>query len=168
MVNIMVNLINLANKCNHLLNIFQECGIVAQYTMLGTPKQNSVVERNYTLKDMIKNMIKGCNLPGYLWDKLLKIAIYILNRVSSKALLKTPFELWIGRNISINYFHVQDCPIKVKIYNLSKNKSKARTTHCYFIDYQIILKDTDSTILDRDTKIVESINTSFMESDMDD
>lgn len=36
----------------------EECGIVPQYTMLGSPIMNSIVERqNMTLKDMARNRI---------------------------------------------------------------------------------------------------------------
>lgn len=34
------------------------------------------------------------NLLECLWDEALKTAMYILNRVPSKAVAKTPFELW--------------------------------------------------------------------------
>lgn len=48
----------------------QECGIVPQYTMPGTPEQNGVSERrNRTLKDMVRSMMSRTNLPEYLWVK---------------------------------------------------------------------------------------------------
>ena len=40
-----------------------KCGIVPQYTMLGTPSQNGVAERrNRTLKDMVRSMISHSTL----------------------------------------------------------------------------------------------------------
>ena len=72
----------------------QDCGIVPQYTMPGTPEQNGVAERrNRTLKDMVRSMMSNSNLPEYLWGEALKTALYILNRVPSKSIPKTPFEL---------------------------------------------------------------------------
>ena len=42
----------------------QECAIVPQYTMLGTPSQNGVAERrNWTLTDMVRSMINHSPLP---------------------------------------------------------------------------------------------------------
>ena len=42
----------------------EECGIVSQYTMLGSPSMNGVAERrNITLKDMVRSMISHSNLP---------------------------------------------------------------------------------------------------------
>ena len=40
-----------------------KCGIVPQYTMLGTPSENGVAERrNRTLKDMVRSMISHSTL----------------------------------------------------------------------------------------------------------
>jgi len=62
--------------------------------MPGTPEQNGVAERhNRTLKDMVRSMMSNSNLPEYLWGEALKTALYILNRVPSKSIPKTPFEL---------------------------------------------------------------------------
>lgn len=63
----------------------QEAGIVAQYTMPGSPEQNGVVERrNRTLQDMMRSMMSRTNLPVYLWGEAIKTALYISNRVPSK------------------------------------------------------------------------------------
>jgi len=75
----------------------QECGIISQYTMPGTPDQNGVDKRrNRTLKNMIRTMMSMCNLPMSLWGEAIKTAMYILNRVPSKSVLVTPFELYVG------------------------------------------------------------------------
>ena len=53
----------------------EECGIVPQYTMSGSPSMNGVVERrNRTLKDMVRNMICHFTLPESLWGEALKTA----------------------------------------------------------------------------------------------
>ena len=58
----------------------QENGIVAQYTMPGSPDQNGVVERrNRTLMDMVRSMRSNTKLPQFLWTETLKTAVYILN-----------------------------------------------------------------------------------------
>ncbi|RVW93907.1 Retrovirus-related Pol polyprotein from transposon TNT 1-94 [Vitis vinifera] len=59
----------------------EECGIVPQYTMPGSPSMNGVAERrNRTLKDMVRSMISHSTLPEKLWGEALKTAAYILNR----------------------------------------------------------------------------------------
>ena len=70
-------------------------GICAQYTMPGTPQQNGVSERrNRTLLDMVRSMLSNASLPISLWTYALEAAMYLQNRVPSKAVQKTPFELW--------------------------------------------------------------------------
>ena len=81
----------------------EENGIVAQYTTPGTPQQNGVAERrNRTLMDMVRSMTSVSNLPPNMWSEALKTAVYILNRVPSKSVPKTPFELWNGWKILLS------------------------------------------------------------------
>ena len=75
----------------------QEHGIVAQYTMPGSPDQNGVAKRrNRTLMDMVRSMHSNSKLPESLWTEALKTVVYILNRGPTKVVPKTPFELWKG------------------------------------------------------------------------
>jgi hypothetical protein len=72
----------------------EECGIIPQYTLLGSPAMNDVVERrNRTLKDMVRSMIFRTTLPENLWKETLKTVAYILNRVPTKITSKTPYEI---------------------------------------------------------------------------
>lgn len=83
----------------------QEHGIVAQYTMSGSLDQNGVEKRrNRTLLDMVRSMLSNSNLPKSLWDEALKTIVYILNRVPTKVVPKTPFELWKGWKPSLRAF----------------------------------------------------------------
>ena len=94
-----------------------KCGIIPQYTMPGTPSQNGVAERrNRTLKDMVRSMISHSSLPNSLWGEALKTAVYILNSVPSKAVNKTPYELWTGKKPNIRHLHVWGCPAEARPY----------------------------------------------------
>jgi hypothetical protein len=85
----------------------KEEGIVAQYTMPGTPQQNGVEKgRNHALMNMVRNMLSNSQLPLFLWSEALKIVVCILNRVPSKVVPKTPFELWNGWKPSLNHLHI--------------------------------------------------------------
>ena len=78
--------------------------------MLGTPNQNGIVKRrNRTLKDMVRSMISHSTLPKPLWGKAVKTTVYILNRVPSKEVAKTPYELWTSKKLSISV-NPQFCP----------------------------------------------------------
>ncbi|GKA23015.1 retrovirus-related pol polyprotein from transposon TNT 1-94 [Tanacetum coccineum] len=60
--------------------------ICAKYTIPGTPQQNGVAERrNRTLMEMVRSMISKSSLPRILWIYALRTAMYLLNRIPSKA-----------------------------------------------------------------------------------
>ena len=101
----------------------QEHGIVAQYTMPGSPDQNGVAERrNRTLLDMVRSMLSSSKLPKFLWTEALKTTVYILNRVPTKAVRKTPFELLKGWKPSLRHMRAWGCASKVRIYNPQEKK----------------------------------------------
>ena len=53
------------------------------------------------LVDMVRSMVSNSNIQKFLWTDALKTAVYILNHVSTKAVLKTPFELWKNWKLSL-------------------------------------------------------------------
>ena len=113
-----------------------ENGIVAQYSTPGEPQQNGVAERkNRTLMDMVRSMMSYSTLPINLWMEALKAAIYILNRVPSKSVPKTLYELWTGREPSLNHFRVGGCPAEAKVFNPNIGKLDPKTVSCHFIGY---------------------------------
>ncbi|KAI0524826.1 hypothetical protein KFK09_004214 [Dendrobium nobile] len=141
-------------------------GICAQYTMPGTPQQNGVAERrNRTLMDMVRCMLSYSSLPLSLWMHALKTAMYLLNRVPSKAVSKTPFELWTGRKPSLNHLLVWGCPAEIKIYNSHERKLDSRTTSGFFIGYPEKSKGYRFYCPNHSTKIVETGNARFIEND---
>ena len=114
----------------------EECGIVPQYTMPGSPSMNGVAERrNRMLKDMVRSMISHSNLPISLWGEALKTAAYILNRVPTKATAKTPYELWTGKKPSLKHLHIWGCPAEARPYRPHEKKLDSRMVSCYFIGY---------------------------------
>jgi hypothetical protein len=75
--------------------------------MPDNPQQSGVAERrNRTLMDMVRSMLSYFTLPISLWMEALKTVVHILNRVSSKLVPRTPYELWTGRKPTLNYLHV--------------------------------------------------------------
>ncbi|KAL6328200.1 hypothetical protein AAG906_034343 [Vitis piasezkii] len=134
----------------------REHGIIANYTMLGTPEQNGVAERrNRTLIDMVRSMMSNSTLPEFLWGEALK-TIHILNRVPSKVVPKTPYELWVGRKPTLNYLHVWGCPIEAKIFNPQIKKLDSKTISCNFIGYPEISKGFRFYCHGQGPKIVET------------
>ena len=89
----------------------QEEGIVSQYTMVGTPQQNGVVERrNRTLMETVRSKTNNTRLlPMSLYSEALKTTVYILNRVPSKVVPKIPFEIWYGWKPSLRHLLIWGC-----------------------------------------------------------
>ena len=145
----------------------QENGIIAQYILSGSPDQNGVAERrNRTLMDMLRSMRSNTKLPQYLWTETLKTAMYILNRVQTKVVSKTPFESFKGWKQSLRHIRVWGCPSEVRIYNPQEKKLDPRTINGYFIEYAERSKGYRFYCPSHNTRIVESINAKFLENDL--
>jgi hypothetical protein len=72
----------------------KECEIVSQLTPPGTTQWNSVSERrNRTLLDIVHSMMSNTTLPKIFWGHTLETSALTINRVPSKSVEKTPYEL---------------------------------------------------------------------------
>ena len=81
-----------------------EKGIARQLTMPYTLQQNGVAERRIrTLLEMVRSMMVQANSPISYWGDALLTTAYILNRVPSKSVSSTPYELWTGKKPDLNY-----------------------------------------------------------------
>ena len=80
-----------------------EKGITRRLTIPYMPQQNSVAKRkNRTLLDMVRSMMVQTKLSISFWGDALMIAAYILNRVPSKSVPSTPYELWKCGTLDLN------------------------------------------------------------------
>jgi hypothetical protein len=97
---------------------------------------NGVAERrNHTLMDMVRSMLSYSDLPVKLWMEALKTIMHILNRVPSKSVPKTPYELRAGRKLSLRHLHVWGCRAEAKVFNPNIEKLDPKTVSCHFIGY---------------------------------
>ena len=104
--------------------------------MPGKPSMNGVAKRrNRTLKYVVRNMINHSSLPEFLWGETLKIATYILNRVQSKAIAKTRYELWTSKKPSIRHIYIWSYQAEARPYRSNEKKLYSRTMCCYFVRY---------------------------------
>ena len=145
--------------------LLESKGICTQYTMPGSPHQNGIAERrNRTLMEMVRSMVNDSSVPVSLWMYALRTTAYILNRVPSKAVPKTPYELWTSRKPSLRHLHVWGCQAEVRIYNLHEKKLDSRTISGYFIGYPERSKGYRFYCPNRSTRMVESGNARFIEN----
>ena len=107
-----------------------------QLTIPRTPQQNEVIEkRNRTLLEMVRSMMAQANLPISFWGDALLTVTYILNRVPSKSVATTPYELWMGRKPEISYLRPWGCAGYVHDLSSKFGKLGARGKKCIFIRY---------------------------------
>lgn len=105
----------------------RENGIISNYTMPNTLEKNGVAERrSRTLTDMMRSMMSNSSLPEFLWGEALKTDVHILNWIPSKAVPKTPYELWVGNKPTLNYLHVWGCLVEAKINNPQQKKLRSQ------------------------------------------
>lgn len=98
------------------------------------PQQNRVAERrNRTLLGMTRLMMSSSELPLFLWGYTLKTAAYILNLVPSKSVPRTPREMLIGCNPSLQHLRIWGYLTHVLKGKMSKLDSRSEV--CYFVGY---------------------------------
>ena len=112
--------------------------------------------------DMVRSMMGFAGLPIFLWGYALKSACYLLNRVPSKSVTKTPYELWIGRKPILSHLRVWGCPTYVK--RLITDKLGPRSDKCNHIGYPEETKGYYFYLAD-EQKVFVSLKAIFLEKE---
>ena len=116
--------------------LYKEKEIIRQLTIPGTPQQNGVAERrNRTFLDMVRSMMVQGNLPISYWGDALLTAAYILNRVPSKLVPSTPYELWTGEKPNLGNLWAWGSAAYVHNTSHKYGKLGPRGKKCIFIRY---------------------------------
>lgn len=96
---------------NDLIQWLTKRGIIHQTSTPKTPEQNGVAERyNRTILESMKSMLHSSTLPINLLAEASAAAVYLLNRVTCKAVPSmTPYEAWYGKKPNVSHLHVFGC-----------------------------------------------------------
>jgi hypothetical protein len=62
--------------------------------------------RNRTLLDIVQSIMSQSDLPLLFWGYALEIAAFTLNRVPSKSVVKTPYEMWTSKSPSLSFLKI--------------------------------------------------------------
>ena len=89
--------------------------------------------RNRTLLDMVRSMISQTDLPLSFWGYALETAAFTLNRVPSKSVEKTPYEIWTGKSPRLSFLKIWGCEAYVK--RLTSDKLHPKSDKCCFVGY---------------------------------
>ncbi|PPZ05609.1 hypothetical protein C5P41_24865, partial [Escherichia coli] len=139
----------------------REHGIVSQLTPPGTPQLNGVSERrNRTLLDMVRSMMSYTDMQIFFWGFTLESALYILNRIPSKSVSSTPYEIWHGRKPSLKHVKIWGCPAYIK--KLNTDKLETRSERGRFVGYPkdsfgyyFYLPTSQKVVISRDATFLE-------------
>nr|GEX18117.1 zinc finger, CCHC-type [Tanacetum cinerariifolium] len=102
---------------NEFTKYYKENGIARLLTTPYSPQQNGVVEkRNRIVLSTTRSMMKAMKLPLTFWAEAVRHAIYILNRVPTRALEdKTPYEALYNRKTNMENLRIFGCTAYAKI-----------------------------------------------------
>ena len=103
-------------------------------------------------------MMGFTSLPISFWGYALETAYCILNKIPSKSVDKTPYEIWTGRKPVLSHLRVWRCPAYVKY--LKTDKLGSKFDRCLFVGYPKKLKGTTSTSL-QNKKCLSAVEQSF-------
>jgi hypothetical protein len=78
-------------------------------------------------------MMSHTDLPNSFWGHALLTAAFTLNRVPSKTVDMTPYEIWTGKRPSVSYMKIWGCEVYVK--RQISTKLEAKSDKCFFVGY---------------------------------
>jgi len=95
------------------LEYLAEEGIIREVSGPYSQQQNGISERcNRTMLDSARCMLKHAGMPNKLWAEAVSTAVYIMNRLPSRALPNpnsTPFERWMRKQPDISHLRTFGC-----------------------------------------------------------
>lgn len=120
---------------NQFTKYCSETGLERHFTSPYSPQQNGVVERrNRTVLEMVRSCLKTMRVPDVLWGEAVSHAVYVLNRLSTKALKNaTPYELWIGRKPQVSHLRVFGCIAHMKVMKGHLDKLEDRSKKVVYL-----------------------------------
>ena len=82
---------------------------------------------------MVRSMMSPTDLPISFWGYALETVAFLLNRIPSKEVEKTPYELWTGKRPCLSFLKIWGCEAYVKRQACDKLASKY--DKCLFVGY---------------------------------
>ena len=147
-------------------NLCEEAGIEHQLTAPYTPQQNGVVERkNRTIMEMSRCLLHEKGLPKKFQAEAANTAVFLLNRLPTKALQKkTSFEAWFGYKSLLLNLKIFGCLCFCYVPQVKRDKLDKKTEAGIFVGYNSQSK-TYRVYMPRADKIIVSRDVKFMEDD---
>ncbi|KAJ9560810.1 hypothetical protein OSB04_005970 [Centaurea solstitialis] len=144
----------------------KENGIFRQLTAPYSPQQNGIVERrNRSVMCTTRSMLKAMNMPQNFWAEAIRHAVYVLNRVPTKALRdSTPYEALKGTKPNLRHLRVFGCKAYAKVTKPHLKKLDDRSKELVYLGtepgskaYRLFDPVTKGIIVSRDVKFKEDV-----------
>lgn len=116
---------------------------------------------NRTLVEMTRCLLDDAKLPDKLWVEALQTAVYIRNRCETRAVEKTPFEMFWGIKPNLQHLRAFGCPAVTLIKGGNRSKLSRKGIECKLIGYSSNHKGY--RLLCEDGKIIVSRSVKFLE-----
>jgi len=120
--------------------------------------------KNRTLVEMTRCLLHDKGLPKNLWVEAANTAVFLLNRLPTKALQqKTPFEAWYGYKPKLQNLKTFGCLYFSYTPQVKRDKLDKKAEPKIFVGYNSVLK-TYKIYLPQDNKVIVSRDIQFFES----
>ena len=118
--------------------LLAERGTLRERSTPYTPQQNGVAERvNRTLLNSVRAMLHDSRLDASFWDEALGTAVYVHNRVPTRALGGiTPHRAWTGKKPRIGHIRAFGCLCFAHVPKVERMKLAPRARKCVLVGYE--------------------------------
>lgn len=130
-------------KSEKLRRHLQEKGTLHKFTCPYTPQQAGVVERKHrSIVETELTQLLHSKVSLIHWNESFQSAVYLLNRLPSKALVdnKSPYKLLFGRTPEYKALRVFECSYFPCLGHYPQHKFSPRSVWCIFLGYSTMSK----------------------------
>ena len=145
--------------------VFKDQGIKIQYTAAYSPQQNGVAERkNRSLIEMARCMLLDANMEKKYWAEAVNTANFLQNRLPTRTIGRTPYELWYRKKPDVGNLHVFGCDALVQIPIEKRRKLDKKAEKLTFVGYsdeskafRFVDKTTNRIKISRDVVFLDQL-----------
>jgi len=120
------------------IDLYNKYGIIHQKSCVGTPQQNSVVERKHQhLLNVTRSLLFQSNLPKCYWSYVVNHVVHLINTMPSTILKdKSPYEMLYQKPPTYLDLKTFGCLSFASTSDVNRSKLDPRARKCVFIGFK--------------------------------